>query len=442
MTEPVVVFLGPTLSHDDARDVLDAEYRPPAAHGDVLRAALHRPRAIGLVDGVFERVPAVWHKEILFALSEGIHVYGAASMGALRAAELDAFGMHGIGDVYRAYAGGRLEDDDEVAVAHADAGYGFHALSDAMVDVRATLDAAVAAGVVRRSTADALGGRVKATFYAERALVAALDRDDEEHERLRAWLPEGRVDRKREDALSLLRTIRHDLLEGLVPFRPPWTLQRTRYWEEARRSVELASSGEPGGTADATLEAVLDEARLDAEGFGRVADRSLLAALARDAAAAAGVDVSPWAHRAALDEERRARGLLEPEDVDTWLDERDLDRDDLPDVARRLAALRWARDAHRDAVAGEVAFALRWDDAYAGLAARAARKREVLASLPSDRATPADVELVEWYFRERLGREAPVALDAWATAHGWRRVADLVRAIRDEWWFRGADGER
>ena len=264
----------------------------------------------------------------------------------------------------------------------------------------------------------------------------------EEHERLRAWLPGGRVERKREDALELVRAIRRDLDEGLQPFRPPWTLQRTRYWEEARRSVELAGSDEPGPTADASLEAVLDEARLDAEGFGRVADRSLLAALARNAAAAAGVDVSPWAHQAALEEERRARGLLEPEDVDTWLAERDLDRGDLPDVARRLAVLRWARDAHRDAVAGEVALALRSDDAYAGLAARALRKRDVLESLPSDRAIPPDVELVESYFRERLGREVPVALDAWATAYGWRRVADLVRALRDEWWFRGADGDR
>jgi hypothetical protein len=270
-----------------------------------------------------------------------------------------------------------------------------------------------------------LGGRVKATFYAERALVAALDRDAEEHERLGAWLPGRRVERKREDALALLRAIRHDLDEDLAPFRPLWTLQRTRYWEEARRSVELAESGEPGPTADATLEALLDEARLDAEepdvgettarelgrrhrNFAELADSALLSAVLK---------------KAALEEERRARGLLEPEDVDTWLDERDLDRDDLPDVARRLAALRWARDAHRDAVAGEVALALRSDDAYAGLAARATRKRDVLASLPSDRATPADVELVEWYFRERVGREAPVALDAWAIAHGWRRVA-------------------
>ena len=141
---PVVVFLGPTLSEDEARAVLDAEYMPPAGHGDVLRAALRRPRVIAIVDGVFERTPAVWHKEILFALSEGIHVYGAASMGALRAAELDRFGMRGVGDVYRAYADGVLEDDDEVAVAHADAEHGFRALSDSMVDVRATLETAVA----------------------------------------------------------------------------------------------------------------------------------------------------------------------------------------------------------------------------------------------------------------------------------------------------------
>jgi hypothetical protein len=435
MTSQVVVFLGPTLSHDDARDVLDAEYRPPAAHGDVLRAALRRPRAIGLVDGVFERVPAVWHKEILFALSEGVHVYGAASMGALRAAELDAFGMRGVGTVFRAYAEGVLEDDDEVAVAHAGAEDGFRALSDAMVDVRATLAAALAAGVVCEETAEALVERIKATFYAERALVAALDRADEEHERLRAWLPDGRVERKREDALELVHAIRHDLEDGLEPFRPTWALQRTRYWEEARRSVELAGSNASGPTADAALEAVLDEARLHPDGYRRLADRSLLTALARNAAASAGVDVSPWAHEAALEEERKARGLLEPEDVDTWLDESDLDRADLPEIGRRLAVLRWARDAHRDAVVGEMTLAVRSDDTYAALAGRAERKREVLASLPSDRATPGDEELVAWYFRERLGQEVPLALDAWATANGWRHVSELVRALRSEWWF-------
>jgi hypothetical protein len=437
--EPVVVFLGPTLTHDDARTVLDAEYRPPAAQGDLLRAALRRPRAIGLVDGLFERVPSVWHKEILFALSEGIHVYGAASIGALRAAELDVFGMRGVGDVYRAYADGGLEDDDEVAVAHADESHGFRALSDAMVDVRATLEAAVAAGVVGGGTADALVESVKAAFYADRLLLGALERGDEEHQRLRAWLPTGRVERKRRDALELLRTIRRDLDAGLDPVRPAWTLQRTRYWDEARSRIELSPADGP--STEGALAAVLDEIRLDAAGYRALADRALLTALARSAAGAAGADVSPWAQGAALDEERRRLGLLEPAEVDAWLDERAVGREILPELARRLAAVRWARDAHRDAVIGEIALAIRADGAHTGLAARAERKRAALAASPSDNPAPADEELVAWYFRELVGGDVPVALDAWAAAHGWTRVSDLVRALRAEWRFREAAEE-
>jgi hypothetical protein len=433
-----VVFLGPTLPVDEARAVLDAQYLPPAGRGDVLQAALRRPRVIAVVDGVFEREPSVWHKEILFALSEGIHVYGAASMGALRAAELDAFGMLGIGDVYRAYADGTLEDDDEVAVAHADADHAFRALSDAMVDVRATLDAAVASGVVTEETAAEISARVKATFYAQRLLVSALDRGDAEHERLRAWLPEGRVWCKRDDALAMLRAIAIDLEADLEPARPTWTLQRTRAWDDMRRSVELAAKGQSGPTparvADEELEAVLDEARLDPDLYHELLDRSLLSALAGDAAAAVGVDVSPWAHQAALDHERLQRGLLQPEDVDDWLQSQDLTDADLPAVARRLAVLRWAHQAHRGSVSGEVALTLRADDAYAGLANRAARKRDALARLPSG-GDVDDSEAVAWYFRERLGQEVPPALDAWASAHGWHRASELVRALRAEWLF-------
>ena len=82
-----IVFTGPTISPAEARAELDALYLPPVAQGDVYRAALRRPKAIGIIDGYFERVPAVWHKEILWAMAKGIHVLGSASMGALRAAD-------------------------------------------------------------------------------------------------------------------------------------------------------------------------------------------------------------------------------------------------------------------------------------------------------------------------------------------------------------------
>jgi hypothetical protein len=433
----VTVFLGPTLALSEATAVLDADYLPPAGCGDVLRAALRRPRAIALVDGLFDRARAVWHKEILFALSEGIHVYGAASMGALRAAELDTFGMRGIGEVYRAYADGTLEDDDEVAVAHGDAGEGFCAVSDAMVDVRATLEAAVAEEVLSEGAASSIVARVKATFYPRRLLLAVLDPGDDGHELLRAWLPEGRVQRKRDDALAMLRVVRDELEAGLEPFRPTWTLQHSHFWVDARRSVELASAARPQAVsareADDELEAVLDEVRLDPERYRRLIDGALLAALARNAATEVGVDVSVWAAQAAFDLERDHRGLAEREDAVAWLGSHGFSEDDLPDVARRLAVMRWAHAAHRDESARELELALRLGEDYPDLVARAARKRELLASLPQGGGDSIDDDtVVAWYFRERLGRDVPPSLAAWASAHGWTQKTDLIRALRAE----------
>src|SRR4051794_1463402 len=105
------VFLGPSLSWNEARNVLpNATFLPPAKAGDVYLAVKDGAMVIGIIDGFFEQVPAVWHKEVLYALSKGVHVFGAASMGALRAAELHPFGMIGVGRIFEAYRDGVLED--------------------------------------------------------------------------------------------------------------------------------------------------------------------------------------------------------------------------------------------------------------------------------------------------------------------------------------------
>ncbi|MFK7941410.1 MAG: TfuA-like protein, partial [Paracoccaceae bacterium] len=87
-----VVFAGPSLAGLDLTAYGTLEFRPPARQGDIWRAVREKPAAIGIIDGYFEGVPAVWHKEILWSLHQGIPVLGASSMGALRAAEMDAFG--------------------------------------------------------------------------------------------------------------------------------------------------------------------------------------------------------------------------------------------------------------------------------------------------------------------------------------------------------------
>ena len=93
----MIVFAGPSIAGVDVPEGLDI--RPPAKQGDVYLATLEDPPAIGIIDGYFEGVPAVWHKEVLWALAHDIPVLGASSMGALRAAELDHFGMIGVGPI-------------------------------------------------------------------------------------------------------------------------------------------------------------------------------------------------------------------------------------------------------------------------------------------------------------------------------------------------------
>ncbi|MEO9873500.1 MAG: TfuA-like protein [Anderseniella sp.] len=211
-----VVFLGPSLQRIQAAAALDANYKPPARQGDVLRSVVGGATAIGLVDGFFERVPSVWHKEILFALSHGVKVYGAASMGALRACELHSFGMIGVGDVFRSYHEGELEDDDEVAIEHAPAEAGYIPLSEAMVNIRATVRMAVTQGIIKESVAANLTVLAKNTHYKLRTYPTLIEQarafglDNVIVDRFEKWLVEGKVDQKKIDALDMLATIASD----------------------------------------------------------------------------------------------------------------------------------------------------------------------------------------------------------------------------------------
>jgi hypothetical protein len=133
MGRPVIAFVGPSLP--GVKRLAGIDLRPPARQGDVWRALEHRPRAIALIDGVFEHVPSVWHHELRAALASGVAVLGAASMGALRAAELEAFGMIGVGTIFRWYRSGKLTDDGAVALLHADSEAGFRPLTVPLVNV-------------------------------------------------------------------------------------------------------------------------------------------------------------------------------------------------------------------------------------------------------------------------------------------------------------------
>jgi hypothetical protein len=231
-----VVFLGPTLAVQDATTLLDAHYLPPARQGDVYRAVRdRRPLVIGLVDGVFQQAPAVWHREILWALTLGVHVFGSASMGALRAAELAVFGMKGVGRIYESYSTGnwpgfdaRFEDDDEVAVIHAPPEAGSISLSDAMVDLRDTLLAAEANGVLTYAERIALADAMKRRHFADRSIAALAEAAGGP---AGAWIATHPVRRKRLDAEAMLAAMAEFLAKDPAPFQPAFRFTPALVWQ-------------------------------------------------------------------------------------------------------------------------------------------------------------------------------------------------------------------
>ena len=135
----IVLFAGPSLHGATLALPPGVELRPPAIAGDLAGVLAARPAAIALVDGLFGVAPSVWHKEILAALDQGVAVLGAASLGALRAAELAPFGMEGVGAVFAACCSGRIVRDDAVLVSHAPAALRYRPLGVALVDAEDTI---------------------------------------------------------------------------------------------------------------------------------------------------------------------------------------------------------------------------------------------------------------------------------------------------------------
>ena len=248
---------------------------PPARQGDVYRAAQMRPAAIGIIDGYFEGVPSVWHKEILWALSRGIPVYGSASIGALRAAEMQSCGMIGVGEIFSAYHNGVLEADDEVALLHGPAEAGFLGLTEPLVNVRATCRAAIADGAVADEEAGLIIAVARSIFYKERTWreigrrMLAGGFSENRHARFHDWLATGRVDLKQRDALLMIDRMQAD--RGRQRHAAP-DFTPTFLWERA--IADWQRGGSPHPIASDLDARVLDELRLDPRRYVQLRERA------------------------------------------------------------------------------------------------------------------------------------------------------------------------
>lgn len=245
-----IIFAGPSLSGENLLRYSGFEFRPPAVCGDI--AAIIRPglSAIGLIDGIFHSSAAVWHKEILLALTSGIRVFGAASMGALRAAECHGFGMIGLGRIFDDYRHGRREADADVAVAHAPAELAYAPLSVALVDVEATLDKACAAQALNAMEGQLLLTSARGIHYIDRTwpqIVAMSQCGIADKRMLLGTVLAHHKSQKTEDALLLLQTLL-DIAGGLrsQPSLVEFSLNRTVYLKALQARSEKTKRDSQG----------------------------------------------------------------------------------------------------------------------------------------------------------------------------------------------------
>ncbi len=164
-----IVFVGPSLPGVQLPSTV--VQAPPIKRGDL--AIANDYDTIVVLDGEFGQSDSVSPKEILAVLQSGKTVIGAASMGALRASELDRAGMIGIGWVYDYFRRQAVRRDAEVALAYSV--FDFAPMTVPVVDVEYWMEQAAAAGLIgSRDRARALKA-ARGIFFAERTVDRLMD---------------------------------------------------------------------------------------------------------------------------------------------------------------------------------------------------------------------------------------------------------------------------
>ncbi len=208
-----VIFLGPSLSREKAIKILDADYRLPAKKGDLLQLILKEVDIVGLVDGYFlQDYPPTPIEVYNLVRKRNVKVFGSSSLGALRAVELEKYGMIGIGKIFRLFREGILESDDEVAVTFTDY---TNYKSEALIDIRYNLFLAQKYKIIDNRTGRSILKVSKQTYFPYRTYEDILDKSklkypeiNSQIESFRGYILNNKKSLKEIDAVRLLKHIK------------------------------------------------------------------------------------------------------------------------------------------------------------------------------------------------------------------------------------------
>jgi hypothetical protein len=433
----IYMFAGPTISHDQIKLHLDCVCLPPVCHGDILQVLEAKPTAIGIIDGYFEGAPSVWHKEILYALNQGVHVFGSSSMGALRAAELYPFGMQGVGKIFHWYKEGVIDADDEVAVLHGPTEVGYVAVSEPLVNIRVILAEAERQDKISSKQKEVLIEKAKATYYKNRSwtvfllLCAEILGDTWQANNLKAWFELNRIDLKKQDALELLNVMAQHCESNSDEFKSDFHFEKTNVWNAAVARHEQ-SSNEALSLSDNQLR-VLNQLRLEPDRYERYSNRALITWLSGNRVEILNEDINL---KKALRRFRVDNDLASHAQLMDCLEQMELDEGLLKKLLEGACRAELVRLAAGN-LQWRIIQQLKLDGTFLQLLDVFHRKQEVLTqtriNLESTPVLPPQV--LAWYFRTQLGVTLPLSLDEHLKKIDLKNSEEFYRLITAEYLY-------
>ncbi len=275
----LAIFCGPSLKSEDRIAIPGATYLPPAARGDVERAAREYD-AVLLIDGLFHHDLAPAPKECYAALAHA-RMFGASSMGALRGVECAPYGFVTFGAIARWYAAETIDGDDEVALlTHPQTHV---AMTVPLVNVRYVAWLAVRRKLLSVGEAQRFIAESRAIYYMERSWEECVIHAPSEVRDALLTIARNEGDLKRHDARFALRSVQRALARPWQRDERPAPTARMAASHPLRDSSPIvlpATMRKAPGTYDRAVPfaqtlALLPELR-QRYGITRLADTTLL----------------------------------------------------------------------------------------------------------------------------------------------------------------------
>ncbi len=441
------IFLGPTLPQAEAQQWLDAVYLPPVSQGDIVSLLRHRPTMIGIIDGYFERVPAVWHKEILMAMKQDIPVFGGSSMGALRAAELHAFGMIGVGQVFEWYRDGVIEADDEVAIRHAPAAYNYRPVNEALVNIRRTLQEAVNHNIISPELQETLIKLAQQLPYRKRTYPNLLKTGQmagvpvSKIEALRAFFANHAIDQKRLDAIALLKQMAN-FTPSSKPAFPNYDVYHTSKLAGLfDRDINL---GVLDGTR-LTADMILNHARLELTDFLAIRQRAAESIYWLNQAARQKILPTMAELQARIEVFQAELGLKNSADLQAWQQQNYLTTLEFEQLMVDLARLATIKEATlKDQTTSSInpnnsalLRQLRWENRLGPLVEVILAKEEMMAEMPPVEPTAVNRNLLPTFYFRHKQQPVPENLHHYMTELGFHHEEAFMLALLKYYHYHG-----